>query len=323
MGGQGAKVAAGAVTLAAFGLLWWAAADGQDPPSDGGLPLTTDGLAVHFIDAGQGDATLLVAPDATVLVDTGRHTATDVVDYLRRRQIHAIDVVAITHPHADHIGQFPMVLDRFAVTEVWWSPSAHPTQTFERAVTALERSDAAFEEPAAGDVAEVGALRFEFVNPVAGGTGGDLHDDALAFRVRYGDVSFLFTGDAEEETEQQMVASHPERLAATVYQVGHHGSSTSTSQAFLEAVSPRMAVYSAGRDSQYGHPHPEVVDRLDRAGVDVYGTDHHGTVVVTTDGTDLEVHTEADQPALLPRATAGEGCPRPADVRAQGDPCVR
>jgi len=316
-------VAAGAVALVAVGILWWAAADGQDAPSDDGLALTNDGLAVHFIDVGQGDATLLVAPDATVLVDTGRHTATDVVDYLERRQTHAIDVVAITHPHADHIGQFPMVMDRFAVAEVWWSPSAHPTQAFERAVTALERSDAAFEEPAAGDVTEVGSLRFEFVNPAADGAGGDLHGNALAFRVRYRDVSFLFTGDAEEQTEQDMVAAHRERLAATVYQVGHHGSSTSTSQAFLDAVSPRVAVYSAGRGNQYGHPHAEVVDRLDHAGAEVYGTDHHGTVVVTTDGTDLQVRTEPDQTARVSHATADRGCPRPTAAHAQGGTCAR
>lgn len=304
MGGQGAKVAAGVGALLVAGLLWWSGAAGPILPSgdpsavsDDGSPVSHDGLAVHFIDVGQGDATLLVAPDATVLVDAGRHTATDVVDYLEGQQVRAVDVVAITHPHADHIGQFAAVMDRFPVAEVWWSPGTHGTQTFERAVTALERSDAAFEEPESGDATEVGALRFEFVNPAAGGTAGDLHDNALAFRVSYGDVSFLFTGDAEEEAEQRMVADHPERLGATVYQVGHHGSSTSTSRAFLQAVSPVVAVYSAGRDNQYGHPHRELVDRLDLAGVDVYGTDHHGTVVVTTDGTDLRVRAEADRAA--------------------------
>lgn len=272
-----------------------------DPADDAGpsVPHAPEGdLQVHFIDAGQGDATLFVCGGATVLVDAGRHTASDVVDYLDGQGQQAIDVVAITHPHADHIGQFDRVLERFDVTEVWWSPSTHTTDTFDRSLTALEASEAAFEEPAAGDSTQVGPLRIEFVNPVPGGSGGDLHDNGLAFRVTYGEVSFLFTGDAERQTEQRLVAEHAPALAAEVYQVGHHGSATSTSAGFLEAVAPRVALYSAGQGNQHGHPHREVVDRLARAGVAVYGTDVHGTVVVTTDGTGLRVDTATGAPAL-------------------------
>lgn len=259
------------------------------------------GLTVHFIDAGQGDATLLVAEDVTVLVDVGRHTSSDVVEYLSSLGVTAIDVVAITHPHADHLGQFDQVMEGFDVAEVWWSPTTHTTQTFERAVAALERSDATFEEPAAGDHTAVGPLDFTFVNPPApsaSATGGELHDNALAFRVSYGDVSFLFTGDAEAATEQRMLATEAGALRADVYQVGHHGSSTSTSAGFLGVVAPRVAVYSAGRDNPYGHPRHEVVDRLVAAGVEVYGTDRHGTVIVTTDGYELRVHTATDAPTL-------------------------
>lgn len=282
----------GAGAVLAGGLIWWGGVDTQNPETADVVP---DGqLAVHFIDVGQGDATLLVAPDATVLIDAGRHTATDVVDYLESQQVTTIDVVAITHPHADHIGQFPAVLERFDVAEVWWSPSTHTTDTFADAVTALETSDAAFEEPAASDTADVGALRFAFVNPPAGGTGGDLHDNGLAFRVTYGDVTFLFTGDAERATEQRMLAADPD-LRADVYQVGHHGSSSSSSQAFLDAISPEVAVYSAGRDNRYGHPHAEAIERLHDAGAEVYGTDRHGTVVVTTGGTDIGIDTTADR----------------------------
>lgn len=264
-----------------------------------GVPAPPEGeLAVHFIDVGQGDATLLVAPEATVLVDAGRHTGTDVVEYLERSGVGAIDVVAITHPHADHLGQFDLVMERFDVGEVWWSPTTHTTQTFDRALDALEASDAAYEEPGAGARTDVGSLRFEFVNPVADAGDGDLHERGLAFRVVYGNVAFLFTGDAEEPTEQRMVATAADVLPADVYQVGHHGSSTSTSAAFLAAVSPQVAVYSAGRDSRYGHPHDEVVERLTGAGATVYGTAAHGTVIVTTDGDDLRVQTATGAPPI-------------------------
>lgn len=302
----------GGAAVVGGGLLWWGgvndgasngtplegADDVVDEATESAAPGDGD-LEVHFIDAGQGDATLLVAPDATVLVDAGRHTATDVVDYLESEEVTAIDVVAITHPHADHIGQFPDVLERFAVAEVWWSPTMHTTDTFTRAVEALEGSDAAFEEPAASDTTEVGSLHFTFVNPPAGGTDGDLHDNALAFRVTFGDITLLFTGDAERRTEERMLAAGHD-LRASVYQVGHHGSSSSSSQSFLDVVSPQVAVYSAGRDNAFGHPHAEVLDRLEAGGVEVYGTDRHGTVVITTDGTDLHVETSDDRATRAP-----------------------
>jgi competence protein ComEC len=169
---------------------------------------------------------------------------------------------------------------------------SHTTRTFTEALDALERSDAVFEEPRAGDTTSVGSLRFAFANPPAQGAGG-LHDNGLVFRVGYGDVTFLFTGDAEQPTEHRMVADHAPLLRADVYQVGHHGSSTSTGPALLEAVSPRIAVYSAGRDNPYGHPHEEVVERLAASGAEVFGTPVHGTVVVTTDGRSLRVSTAA------------------------------
>lgn len=291
-------------------LLWHVVGCAAAPPSSpepvgGATAGAAEELRVHFIDAGQGDATLLVAPGVTVLVDTGRHTATDVVEYLERHGVERIDLLAVTHPHADHIGQFDRVLERFAVTEVWWSPATHTTQTFDRSLTALEDSEAAYEEPASGDRAVVGPLRFDVVNPPRGGSGADrhsadLHETGLAFRVTYGDVAFLFTGDIEEATEARMVADHPEAVDADVYQVGHHGSSTSTSEAFLAAVTPQVAVYSAGAGNSYGHPHAEVVARLVGAGVALYGTDVHGTVVVATDGTDVRVEAETTAPPRMP-----------------------
>lgn len=265
------------------------------PPPAPPVPAGAD-VEVHFVDVGQGDATLLRSPTATVLVDTGTHTASDVVAYLRAQDVTAVDVVAVTHPHADHLGQFDEVLDAFDVAEVWWSPATHTTATFERAVEALEASDAAFEQPQAGDRTEVGGMVFDFVGPGPGADDDDLHDSVLAFRVTWGQVGVLFTGDAEADTEARMVRDHGDVLAADVYQVGHHGSSTSTTGELVDAVGPAVAVWSAGQANVYGHPHEEVLDRLQAAGADVYGTAEHGTVVVTVDGTELRVRT-ADEPS--------------------------
>lgn len=273
--------------------------DGEDTGGDGEPSPDPAGAAleVHFIDAGQGDATLLRAPGATMLVDTGRHTTSDVVDYLQDVGVTTIDVVAVTHPHADHIGQFDDVLTGFDVAEVWWSPTEHPTRTFENALAALEASDAAFEEPAAGDRTQVGDLVVEFVNPGPESDPEELHDSGLVFRVTFGDVAFLFSGDSETHTEERLVRDSPGLLAADVYQAGHHGSRTSSSVALLEAASPSVIVWSAGQDSQFGHPHAEALERMRTTRAEIYGTATHGTIVITTDGTDLAVTPERDDPA--------------------------
>lgn len=244
-------------------------------------------LAVHFLDVGQGDATVVIAPDATMLIDTGRQDGGDVVAYLQDLGVPRIDVVAITHPHADHIGQLDDVLTAVDVEEVWMSGTASTSQTFEEAVAAIEASDAAYEEPRAGAHTTVGSLVIDVVHPTE--LTGEAHPDTLAMRISYGSVSFLFTGDAEAETEAEMVARDEALLAATVYQVGHHGSSTSTSPALLAAVDPEVAIYSAGIGNSYGHPHAEALDRLADAGVAVYGTDTHGSLTVTSDGATYRV----------------------------------
>ncbi len=252
-------------------------------------PAPLQGLAVSFLDVGQGDATLLQGPDFTILIDAGRHDRDDVVPHLRRRGVRALDLVIVTHPHADHIGQLPAVLDAFKVREVWMSGDVHTSQSYERALDALLASGAGYHEPRAGEVHQVGSLRIEVVNPAE--LTGDLHEGSVAVRAVFGEVAFLFTGDAEAHTEAAMI-SRGHELRAHVLQLGHHGSQTSSSSAFLEAVAPELAVYSAGEGNPYGHPHPEALARLRSLGVTVLGTDVRGTITVTTDGRTYHVETE-------------------------------
>lgn len=295
-----------------------------EPPTapaegDGSTGVTTSSgqLAVHYLDVGQGEATLLLHPDVTVLIDTGRHDASDVVPELRAHGVDALDLVVVTHPHADHLGQFDRVLSAFDVAEVWWSGSTHTTRTFERALDALESSDAAYEEPRAGDATWIGPLHVEVVNPPDGVDLSDLHDAGLALRVTFGSVRFLFTGDAESATEARMVRTAGEQLRADILQVGHHGSLTSTTPAFLQTVDPAVAIYSAGQANPYGHPHAEVLDRLTATGVEVYGTPVHGTVTVTTDGAGWQVTTQ--RPGSPVAGDAGRAAPPPPGVQPPPD----
>jgi beta-lactamase superfamily II metal-dependent hydrolase len=247
---------------------------------------------VHFLDVGQGDATLLIHPDVTVLIDTGRFDRRDVAPLLRARGVTRIDLLVVTHPHADHIGQFDLVMSAFDVTEVWWSGSSSTSATFGRALAALEASDARYEEPRAGATTRVGPLTIDVLAPGSGDSLTDLNNASVALRITYGSFALVTTGDAEAPSEARMLARVADRLPAQVLRLGHHGSSTSTTAAFLAAVAPQVAVYSAGAGNQYGHPHTETVERVAAAGLPLYGTAVHGTVTLISDGVTFEVRTE-------------------------------
>ncbi|PRO66665.1 MBL fold metallo-hydrolase [Alkalicoccus urumqiensis] len=249
-------------------------------------------MTIHFIDAGQGDATLFELDSGeTLLFDTGDYQSDDVVDYLGAQGIEEIDILVGSHPHADHIGQMDLVLEQLAVDEVWLSGAVTSSNTFERVLDAVDGSGAVYEEPRAGDVFDLGPLEIDVLHPSS--LSGNLNDDSLAVRMVYGEVSVLLTGDVEASGEEAML-SRGKPVDADIFQLGHHGSNTSTTQAFLDAVSPETAIVSYGADNSYGHPHAEVVERVEASGADLYGTADHGTIVVTTDGADYTVETGQD-----------------------------
>ena len=297
---------------------------GPQPDPEDSTPVDGD-LEVYFFDVGQADATLLLHDEAAILIDAGHWQRSDVVPYLEAVGVETLDLLVVTHPHADHIGQFDQVMGAIDVAEVWWSGATTTTQTFERALDALERSNAAYEEPRAGDATTVGPLAIDVVNPPAGVGLSDLHDSGLAQRVTYGEVRLLFTGDAEAATEARMVSQAPDALDADILQLGHHGSSTSTTGGFLTAADPAVAIYSAGAGNQYGHPHDEVVARVREAGIDLYGTDVHGTVLVTTDGESWSVAPDStDAVVAAPPAANEPAAPEPEPEPAPAsDTCDR
>lgn len=255
------------------------------------LPLPEGLLEIHVLDVGQGDAMLLRHPDVTMLIDTGRHDRDDVVPQLRALGVRTLDVLIVSHPHADHLGQFDKVMAAFDVAEVWWSGADATTRTFERAVAALDASDARYEEPRSGQRASIGPLEVEVLHPASGDDLSGLNDASLALRITFGSFRLVTTGDAERVSEARMIARHPSWLAADVLRLGHHGSSTSSTPDFLAAVGPSVAIYSASATNSYGHPHDEVVARIMRAGIELYGTAIDGRVTIVTDGTTFDVRT--------------------------------
>lgn len=252
-------------------------------------------LQVHYIDVGQADATLLQYADGedvyTLLFDTGDWRRNDVLNYLANQNISTIDLIVTSHPHADHIGQLAEIVNTYDVGEVWMSGNEASSNTYIEAAEAVLNSDADYHEPRTGEEFSIGPLDITVLYPSS--VTGDLNEESVSLRMTYGDVVFVFTGDAEKGAEAAMVQSGM-TLDADILQLGHHGSKTSSTSSFIEAVNPDVAIYSAAIDSQYGHPDAEVVDRVQQAGIDLYGTDVHGTVIVTTDGQTYDITTKED-----------------------------
>lgn len=252
-------------------------------------------LKVHYIDVGQADATLFQFTyndkPFTILYDAGDWNKNDVVHYLSAQNITFIDLIIISHPHADHSGQLADVIDTFGVGEVWLSGNTSTSQTFQQGLEAVLASDADYYEPTAGDTFDIGPLTIDVLHP--SNISGKLNEESISLLFSFGDIKFVFTGDAGTNEELEMM-NHGVNIEADILSLGHHGSDTSTDPAFLKAVNPEIAIYSAGAGNSYGHPHAEVVSRVQNSGITLYGTDVHGTILVTTDGNEYTIATKED-----------------------------
>lgn len=261
----------------------------------------TGSLQVDYIDVGQGDATLIDYENQderyTILYDTGDWQGDEVVPFLQKKDVETIDIIIISHPHADHIGQLTNVVENFSVEEVWMSGNTANSDIYQDALQAVEDSDANYEEPLAGDLFDVGPLTLTALHPSS--LTGELNEDSLSFHVAFNDISFMFTGDAGK-TEEEQIMNRDLLLQADYLQLGHHGSDTSSSSDYIDAVEPTEAIYSAGEDNKYGHPDQEVVSLFEEKGIELYGTDVHGTITVETDGKKASLTTEQQDKAVEP-----------------------
>jgi competence protein ComEC len=254
-------------------------------------------LTIHFIDVGQGDSILIQTPAQHLLIDGGERSAgPTVVNYLRGQGVKALDLVISTHPHSDHIGGLIDVLKAFPVKEVIDPAIIHTTKTFEEYLTLIEQKNIIFTEGRAGLSRELGDGIFMALLHPYKPSDAHLNDASVVTRLEYNQVSLLFTGDAEIISEREMISRGAD-LRSTILKVGHHGSSSSTSPAFLDAVNPVAAVIMVGAENKYNHPHTEIINRLQKTGVDVYRTDLNGTIIVQTDGVTYKIKTKRNHHA--------------------------
>ena len=287
-------------------------------------PYEAGNLYVHILDVGQGDAILIHTPqNKKILIDTGPHNnirepLSDILGF----GLHHIDEVYLSHPHSDHISGLLTVIKKYTVGEVWYTGVIHTTPVFRELLQQIRIMHIPLVRVQESGTRIIDGVHFEVLYPdkniehksdwVEGHNG--LNDTSIVLRVMFGETSFLLMGDAEEALENYLLGQYATStvipaqagihsvqndelieipsspLKADVLKVGHHGSKTSTQKKFLEAVNPTWAVISSG-ENNYGHPHPSVINRLNKKGVHVLQTNLHGTITFISDGYDIQIDT--------------------------------
>ncbi|MGL6174521.1 MAG: ComEC/Rec2 family competence protein [Cellulosilyticaceae bacterium] len=249
-------------------------------------------LVVEFIDVGQGDAILLQASNQVMLIDTGDNgTEKNLVQHLKDKGIKKIDYLIGTHPHADHIGGMDKVIDQFEIGQIYMAKKSHTSKTYESVLMAIKNKGYKVLSGKAGVSFTFGkGIKVEMLSPIREEY-SELNDYSIVMKVTNNEDSFLFTGDAEKEVEHDLLEAKV-NLEADVLKLGHHGSSTSNTAEFIEAVSPEYAVILSGLDNKYGHPHKETMEVLTKEQISYYDTKLNGNITFTSNGQGIAIKTE-------------------------------
>lgn len=248
-------------------------------------------LKVSYIDVGQADSILIQQGSKSMLIDAGNNEDSNTVkNYIFNQGITKLDYVIGTHPHEDHIGGMDYIINSFKIGKIYMPKATSNTKTFRDVVSAIKAKGLKITAPVVGQTFKIGSATATILAPNSSGY-EDLNNFSIVIRVTFGSNSFMFDGDAEDVSENEMLAKGL-NVSADVLKVGHHGSSSSTTEAFLNKVNPKYAVISCGKDNSYGHPHKSTMDRLKAEGIKIYRTDENGTIVATSNGKNITFNTK-------------------------------
>jgi beta-lactamase superfamily II metal-dependent hydrolase len=258
------------------------------PPS-----LNTGGtLTVAYLDVGQGDSILIRSPNGQImLIDGGRSVNLAqqvIIPQLQAWGASQVDVLIPTHPDADHISGLVGMVENYPVKLAALTGQVHATQIYERLLTGIrDKNIDALQVRTSTPIPFDSTVRIDVLGPDDDAVqSDDTNNASIVIKLTYGQTSFLFTGDAEMP-ENQVILGHGFDVRSTVLKLGHHGSRTSTTESWLRAVQPQLGIISVGANNSFGHPHPEVIAALKAVGVPYLRTDEHGTITITSDGTQI------------------------------------
>ena len=255
-------------------------------------PTAVDGnLVIDYIDVGQGDSILIRQGEHAMLIDGGTSESKDtILDFLEEENVTYLDYIIGTHPHEDHIGSLDDVVLALDFDTIFFPKVTTNTKTFEDLVLAVQSKEKKFKTPVVGEEYTLGTARFIILAPNSS-TYQSLNDYSIAIKLTYGNNSFMFTGDAETLSEKEILALGYD-LSADVLKLGHHGSTTSSSQKFLNAVSPKYAVISCGKNNTYKHPTKTTMDKMKKMNIEVYRTDEQGTIELVSNGATITFNVD-------------------------------
>ena len=248
-------------------------------------------LSVYFLDVGQGDATLIESPDGTqVLIDGGPDSSVlrelgKILGFFDRD----IDMIIATHPDADHIGGLIAVLDRYTVGTIVLTQNNSDTPAAGLFLEQVQREGAEIIDARSGQMFTFGGAELRILFPDRDVSGLESNTASIVSQLVYGNTEFLFTGDSPKAIEEYLVGVYGDGLRSDVLKIGHHGSKTSTAEAFASTVDPDYGIISAGKDNTYGHPHQEVLDTLRSRGVETKNTAEVGSILIESDGTSVRL----------------------------------
>ena len=263
------------------------------------------GLRVYFIDVGQADAALVLCGDEAMLIDGGNADDSNLMyAFLKNNGIKHLNYVVATHAHEDHIGGLAGALNYASAETVLCPVTSYDSKAFNNFAKTVQKQGVSITVPKRGQTFSLGDAT---CTVLAVNTSSDTNNSSIVLRVVYGATSFLFTGDAEYEVEQAIIGSGAP-LGSTVLKVGHHGSSTSSGYQFIWNVMPQYAVISCGKNNSYGHPHDEVVSRLQDAGATILRTDLQGDIFFTSNGQTVTYRVSRNEGSTPDNVT-----PKPTD----------